>query len=423
MILRPVRDSGRRRGQIAIFIALSIVAIVSTLAISLDGGTVMSERRHAQATADAAALSAASDLYYNYWANKGVDSGGTGKTAALAAAAENGYANDGTDSTVTVNIPPKSGAYAGRAGYAEAIVQYNQPRGFSSLFGPGRIAVIARAVGVGLPREAYTGVLVLNPTDKDSLSGDGKGSLTVHGTPVIVNSSHSGAAIAGGGASLTAPEFDITGGYSANGGGSFNGPVYTGRPPTEDPLKWLPVPDPSKLTVQSNKKEQHTSGTVVLYPGVYKGGISVSGDASLELMPGIYYMDEGGFSFSGKGNLRGDGVMIYNKPGNGNSDGIDVSGQGSISLNPMEDGIYKGLTFWQERSSSVSGQVTGNGTTTIYGTFYFAGAELKVSGNGDVKNLGSQYISDKLKISGNGKLNVTWDPEKVALTRLIRLVE
>ena len=43
-------------------------------------------------------------------------------------------------STVTVNIPPKSGLFVGKNAYTEVIVQYNHTRGFSSLFGTDTVA-------------------------------------------------------------------------------------------------------------------------------------------------------------------------------------------------------------------------------------------------------------------------------------------
>ena len=55
----------------------------------------------------------------------------------VANASANGYANDGTTSTVTVNIPPKSGPSTGKAGYAEVIVECYQNRFFSSIWGTG----------------------------------------------------------------------------------------------------------------------------------------------------------------------------------------------------------------------------------------------------------------------------------------------
>jgi len=202
------------------------------------------------------------------------------------------------------------------------------------------------------------------------------------------------------------------------------GPVYTGRTGMPDPLSDLPVPDPSLMSKQSNNKVQYTSGNTSLQPGVFKGGISVSGTGSLTLAPGIYYMDGGGFSFSSQGSLLGNGVMIYNAPGNGNSNGISVSGQGSMVLSGPTTGVYQGVTFFQDRTSSVTGSVSGTGgQTSITGTFYFAGAQLNVNGNGGVANLGSQYISRDLSLGGNGGINIDWHPDKVARRRSIFIVE
>jgi hypothetical protein len=421
---RSLAPALRRRGTVAVMVAVSLTAILAVLAIALDGGALLADRRHAQAAADAAALAAACDLYDNYWTNSGTDPNGTAALSALTTAKANGYADDGVTSVVTVNIPPKSGDYVGMTGYVEVIVQSYDPRSFSNIFASGPMPVQARAVALGAPVAADVGILVLDPTGKGALSTNGTGGSTVTGTPVVVDSNDPSAAIAGGGGTLTAQEFDITGGYSTTGGGQFSGPIHTGRRPMADPLADLPPPDKTQMITQSSKKMQYTQGSTTLSPGVYTGGISVSGTGSLTLLPGVYYMDGGGFTFSGQGNLLGNGVMIYNAPGNGNSAGIGVTGQGSMVLSGPTSGPYAGITFFQDRTSNVTGNVQGaGGNTSITGTFYFAGALLNVSGNGGVSNIGSQYISYDLTLGGNGGININWNPYDVARKRSIFLVE
>jgi Flp pilus assembly protein TadG len=414
----------RRWGNVVVMVAVCLVVIMGMLAISLDGGNQFDQRRQAQAVADAAALAAASDLYANFWANSGADPNGSAAASALTTARANGYANDGTTSTVTVYIPPISGDHVGKRDYVEVVVQKNLQRSFSTIFGQGALSVRARAVALGAPIAADVGILTLNPTLKGALNANGGGTTNVAGTPIIVDSNNADAAIGGGGGTLVAPEFDITGGYTTTGGATFSGNIKLGRPPVPDPLADVPVPDPTTMVVQSTNKTQYTQGTTTLSPGVYRGGISASGSASLILQPGIYYMDGGGFGFSGQGSLLGQGVMIYNAPRNGNSGGISVSGQGSMVLSGPTSGPYQGLTFFQDRTSTVTGNITGTGgTTSITGTFYFAGAQLNVSGNGGVANLGSQYISDSLTLGGNGGININWTPDTVARARAIYLVE
>src|ERR1051325_7662996 len=94
----------RRPGNVTVWVILSSSVIIGIVALCMDGGRMMEERRHCQAAADAAALAAAYDPHANYQANQGKDPAHTAQAAAQASAATNGYANDGTDSTVTVNI-------------------------------------------------------------------------------------------------------------------------------------------------------------------------------------------------------------------------------------------------------------------------------------------------------------------------------
>src|SRR3954466_7909531 len=114
---------GSRRGTIAALSAVLMIPLLGIMAVALEGGLLMSQKRRVQATADAAALAAADSLFRNYPTSKGVDQSGQAKQAALALARDNGYTNDGTNSTVTVNIPPTSGYFVTKPGYAEVIVQ------------------------------------------------------------------------------------------------------------------------------------------------------------------------------------------------------------------------------------------------------------------------------------------------------------
>ena len=174
-------------------VALSMGVLMAVLALVTDGGILLVERRHAQATADAAALAAASDLYAKWYTNSGVDSGGTANASALAVASANGYTNDNTRSTVTVSIPPTSGTFASKAGYVEVDVTYNIPRGFSGVFGSGAIPVSARAVARGVVQGSSAAVLLLSLNASPALSAGGNGSLNVTDGSVVVDSDASNA--------------------------------------------------------------------------------------------------------------------------------------------------------------------------------------------------------------------------------------
>src|SRR5207253_9223058 len=114
-----------------------LIGLVGVAAIALDGGLLQDNKRRVQNAADAAAIAAANVLFKNYpnLTTSNYDPGSAAATAAKQASSDNGYAHDGTTTTVVVNIPPTSGPFTSTIGYAEVIVTYHQPRYFSSIWG------------------------------------------------------------------------------------------------------------------------------------------------------------------------------------------------------------------------------------------------------------------------------------------------
>lgn len=420
-----------RRGAIVVLVAVSLAAVLAFVAIAIDGGSLLERRRKSQATADASAMAAAEWLFRNYPKYRGLDdSSGSAAAAAKTIASANGYTNDGTTSIVTVRTSPATylgGPNQGKVlpkGYVEVTVQYNQSRIFSGIIKSGKIPVSARAVARGNWEPAFVGIHVLDMHDAASLTATGESIVTVSGgAAVIVNSDNSAAATSTGG-TLTADNFAITGGSSVSGGkGGFYGGLNYGTEPQPDPLRNIPQPVMTDFVEQSKGKTQISNGNRTLSPGVYHGGISLSGKANVTLLPGVYYMDGGGFSVGGQANLVANGVMIYNDP-KSNSDVISLSGTDSatVTMTPPTSGIYQGMTLFQNRASTADMSVTGNGAFSMTGTFYGANALMKVGGSGNSK-IGSQYVSRYLSIVGNGGMTIDYNPATVIPARILGLVE
>jgi hypothetical protein len=428
------RADGSRRGTVVVVFAVTLVVMLSFVALALDGGQLIDKRRQVQAASDAAALAAANELFANWWTTsatygadyKGLDPDGKARAAALAAAKANGYEDGVNGCTVTVNIPPTSGPFAGKSCHTEVIISTSQQQYFSRIFGAETVTYGSRSVSRGRRGGINDAIICLSPDDKGALNTGGNGLLTVQGAPIQVNSTNAEAMIANGNGTMTAPTFLVGGspGYSTPGGGSFTGTIVPNSNPIPDPLATLPPPDPSKLVVRRTNKLQHGgNSTDTLLPGVYQGGISSTGGL-LILQPGIYYMDGGGFNIGGQASLQGEGVLIYNAP-QSNSDVINISGQGNISLSPMTTGPYQGILLFQDRTSTAPVSIQGAAATdmTITGTFYCASANLSVTGNGDQQTIGSQYISYTLNLGGNGTYYCSWTPDITPGTREVLLVE
>jgi Flp pilus assembly protein TadG len=441
--MSPTRRLPRRqprRGMIAVQVALSLTALTGILAIAVDGGLMLAVRRQAQATADAAALAAAADLYK-----------GNGSTDATTSAQDVGVSNGFTRSNVVINIPPLSGPFKNgtpnvtptdKNSYAEAIVTYNQGRYFSNVFGGGTIPITARAVARGTQPRSSPGILVLTPTGT-GLSVVGNGTLTESGGPVVVNSSSTSAAHDTGNGTMRAQEFDVTGSIAgisglttaptANNIHAVNGPLAA-TAPTPDPLSYLPAPtQPPNGTITSvngtggAKTYTLTPGTFTNLPNFTSKDTVIFKQASAG-NGGIYYLASGGLTANSAilqmdPNTSG-GMMIYNA-GTGQNDGISIAGNSGSStiLSGLTSGTYAGMLFFQARNASEDLSITGNGNFTMTGTIYAAGATLKAAGNGANNTVASQVIANAMTIAGNGTVTVTDVNSSNPKTRQLQLVE
>ncbi|HLJ92298.1 MAG TPA: pilus assembly protein TadG-related protein [Gemmataceae bacterium] len=415
----------RRRGTVAVFIALCLTVLIGILAITLDGGLLLTESHHAQAVADAAAMAAATDLWVNSGINGGTDPSGTAAASALATASANGYTNDGVTSIVTVNIPPESGDNKGKAGFAEVIVQYNLRRGFSAIWGKGTLPVIARSVASGLP--GSIGILILDPTISDSLEIDGNLHILNDGK-IMVNSTDSAATQVANTATLICGGLNLTGNLDNDGSITYTGggSVKTGVPPVSDPLINIPEPVPSG----TNFGNVTCSGSYTLQPGIYTS-ITVNNGATVTLQPGIYYLGTksnpgNGLKVGSGATLTGNGIMFYNQSG----DKFDLKQSGPVDLTPPTTGPYKGISFFQPRDDTQEIHIESISNVKMSGTFYAHSGEFdfRPDGASTTFNMGN-YICDQMEAgqgySSSGKSNgqINLNPGTAAPSQRPMLVE
>jgi hypothetical protein len=432
-----------RRGNVVPFVAVSLIPILGVVAIVADGGMLLSDRRQAQRAADSAALAAATDLFTNWSKNAGKDLSGTAQKSALTTAAANGFTNDGVTSIVTVNIPPQFGTFAGRVGYAEVLITYNQGRIFSSIWGDGALKVTARAVARGTYAPANPGILILDPIDNNTLDVTASGSVTVtNGGAIDVDSkSASGGATCTSTGNIVADTINLSDNtYNHSSSGTLIGTINYNQPPTPDPLAALPEPSqpaypslPSSVltllgssysTSNGVNDSGNTGQTIDLYPGYY-AGIKVTGNDQIVLhdnldgSPGLYYIGSQGLSITNAGGIKGSNVMLYSD-GTGN---ISLTGSGSLALSPPTSGTYQGITLFQERSSNKQISITAQGNMNMTGTFYAAAAKVSITGQGGYNNpIGSQWIAWQLAVTGSGSFTVNYNGQATPV-RLIQLVE
>ena len=149
--------SNRRQGAVLVLVVICLASMIAIVALAVDGGLLMDQRRRAQAAADAGALAGAVVLLNN--TIYGTSQNPT--TAAQNVAALNMPGSQ----TAVVYIPPQQSLYGynGKSGYVEVIVTYiyNQRSGFSQIFGSGNITITGHAIAAGLLQPLNSGMIVL----------------------------------------------------------------------------------------------------------------------------------------------------------------------------------------------------------------------------------------------------------------------
>jgi Flp pilus assembly protein TadG len=342
-----------RGGAIIVWCAFLLPVLLGMVGLVIDGGLLMAAHRHAHNAADAAAMAAAYEMMRGATNDAARATGTTYVTAA--------DHNDLPGATVTINIPPSQGPYAGSDRYAEAIVASPIPTFFIHVL-PGvnnGTTVNARAVAGYEFVAAGEGVIALNCGASPGLKVSGGGNLVVEGD-IYVNSHGGGvdengnpvttgenqtAVTANNNSTVIAANVNVVGGV--NNPDNFDNAVPGGENPlhansseTPDPFATLESPCVSNglvdvrrgapvatnMNLQLNNPDDTSESpnyidvdpvtleeTLVLHPGIYDE-IKITGGRVL-FVPGIYVLSPQQnttwvLDITG-GDVTAEGVMFY----------------------------------------------------------------------------------------------------------------
>ena len=199
--------------------------------------------------------------------------------------------------------------------------------------------------------------------------------------------------------------------YTITGSSTATPTPYVVQPVT-DPLASLPAPTFSGCThntaAGTSTETNYSLGngnTATRGPGVYCGGISVTGSATLTLLPGTYIMNGGGFNVGNSGIVNASGgVFIYNTATSGHSAGpVSVQGSGTLNLVAPSSGTYQGIAFFQDRSLANVATIANSGTGNITGTYYFPDAAFNFTGATAAATTAA-FVANTITVSGSSSL-------------------
>jgi len=382
--------------------AILLAPLLALVGLTIDGGRIYFEKRRMQAAADGGAFGAAREILRG---NDSLVTDGGRDDAEL-----NGFDNDASDITVTVNRPPATGPNSGNNNAVEVIIERPIPTTFLKVISRQNSTVRARAVAGVVTELDPPCIIALNPTASGAITVSGTADIYAPDCTVLAESNSPSAITTNGGVSLVAGGIgygNFGGGFVQNGQGTIS-PTPVPVPGPGDPFFELPEPDPADYTLRSNTKVQTGSNTNLL-PGVYNGGIKITG-GTITLQPGIYIVD--GFEATG-GTITGNGVMIYNLGTNKNNN-ISIGGNVQVDLHAPYSGDYENMLFFNSRNAATGnggnadGTLLGTSDSVYDGIMYFPTVGLTYGGNATQDSPFAMIVADTITFAGTPQLGANW---------------
>ena len=200
--------------------------------------------------------------------------------------------------------------------------------------------------------------------------------MTAQNCAVYSNSTSSAGIKSKNNAVLSATLICSAGG-SDGGKSSFQPGPLTDCPVLEDPLAGRVAPEVGSCTETGRKI---VSEGVTLMPGVYCGGIEISGSSVVELLPGIYVMKDGPLVVKDSASLSGVDVGFYLTGANA---WFRFETGSTISLAAPKGGVMAGLLFHEAATQPVaySHQILSDNARLMLGTIYLPRGDLVIDAN------------------------------------------
>jgi Putative Flp pilus-assembly TadE/G-like len=426
-----LRDrGGSERGSVAITVALSLTLLLAFAALVVDVGLNWAARTSAQTAADSAALAGASTLLLDgpAAAFDTVETFLSNNQVTLPAAA--GWADDGVVSNGEVvcwtmpddppDPPPGPGLNCPDGSNALQVITppINVQYAFAPILGRASNSIKATAAAGAGPAAPNNCVLcLLEPSLENALAVTSNGGVDVSGGGIVVNSAHAtAAAVLSGGGDVRANQIRIIGGVDDDpGGGQFIPPPELGGPTAPDPLADLPTADALADPPGCCSGPQLIISDTTLSQGVFDS-ISVSGNATLTLQPGVYVLtDPPGLSVTGNGRVVGNGVTIYlacsgyPTPCAGPGAPLSLASNGQYLASAPTSEEYAGLTIFSDRGNTAPIVVANNTGLNLHGALYAAGAPLTLTASPGLR-VDGLLVTGTLLLDGNGPVDVNYDP-------------
>lgn len=376
MILpRPRTHVGRdARGGTAATFAITGALLVAAGGFAVDYANVMSLRGSLQTIADGAALAAVRELRLgnasaqtisqvaSAYANAALSSAGLTATVAPTI--------DTTAKTVTVDLTGTPSTWVMN----------------TFELGSNEVSVRATAKVVG---GAPICVIGLNGAQQQTVHLAQTAHLKAPGCSVYSDSTNVNGLVVQDDAVLEAAYICSAGGKSRLGAGVYSPTPETDCPEIPDPLSARPTPTVPSSCLKNNYTI--TSGSDILKPGLYCGGITVQGTAQVKLEPGTYVVRGGALLVTDQASFTGVNTGFYLT---GNQSRLRFEGAATISLTAPKTGTLAGILVFVDPKmpNYLQHEISADNANTLLGTLYLPKGWLDVSANKPVADKSAYTI-------------------------------
>jgi Flp pilus assembly protein TadG len=381
-----------RRGSVAILVAVVLVVLLGFVALGTEVVALLMTSRQMQSAADSAALAAAAARTQGYptaYANE-----------AVALARDAGFVNGATnpDTTVAVNSPPVSGAYAGNAAAVQVVITQVRPMLLSALSHNAAYTLTASAVGLTGEPGACALALRTFGSPSQTIYVDNNVQTHLNGCGVAANSTSSSAILAKGGADLFASWLNVVGNTSISGGAVINitGATRTFATAVANPYAARTIPTPKATCIAGN----------FIFNSAPLPNTYCNFDlnfANVTLSSGAYIIKDANFTMTNFSTISGTGTIVLGTLGNGSAVGsVVIDNNSTINLTAPGPGTpTAGMVFFQDIRAPNTGinDFTKAASVTVNGAVYFPNTELRFDSGSSTASVCTQLIAGKIDLA------------------------
>ena len=357
------RFARNRAGGVALVFSLGAPVVAIAIGAAVDYSRYTAAATSLRHVADGAALAGAQNLRL------------ASATTTAATQVVNAYVGAQTANAVApIVITP---GYPNGLSVVSVQLDQDVPTVVSKLAGVTKMHVSvtskAKIVGGGMP---YC-MIALDPSASGATSVT-QATLTATGCQIYADSAATDSLSTSNSATISAGPICSHGGAKNDGTASLTPAPQTDCPLLNDPLATRVQPTVGSCTYNNLKI---THGSQTLLPGVYCGGLEISGSANVTLSSGVYAITNGPLTLKANSTIAGTDVTIFLS---GSGATLSIANKSNVSLTAPSTGATAGMLIWEDRASPVgqTHKFESRNAPVMLGTVYMPQGTLQIGVQG-----------------------------------------